>query len=309
MTIVVGYAPDARGTAALHFAATLARSSDDSLLVCAVVPRAWYPSMAKIDAEYQAALDDQADEALAEAKRQVPADITAIYVRRPARSAPAGLLEVAEETNTPLVVVGSATAGAFGHVSLGSVTDRLLHSAHVPVAIAPRGFRAKPGAIVRRVTAAFGGTEESTALAVAAAEVAAEMGATLRLATFAVWSRPAYTMRLGADGEDSVLQTWLEESRQAMSETLDRVKAQPQVPDELETAVGIGESWPDALDDVEWADGDVLVVGSSVMGPVARVFLGSRGSKIVRNSPVPVIVVPRDAGTPSLRDRDVLSGL
>ena len=37
----------------------------------------------------------------------------------------------------------------------------------------------------------------------------------------------------------------------------------------------------------------MLVVGSSAVGPVARVFLGSRASKIVRNSPVPVVVVPR----------------
>jgi nucleotide-binding universal stress UspA family protein len=35
------------------------------------------------------------------------------------------------------------------------------------------------------------------------------------------------------------------------------------------------------------------VVGSSASGLVARVFLGSRASKIVRHSPVPVMVVPR----------------
>ena len=46
---------------------------------------------------------------------------------------------------------------------------------------------------------------------------------------------------------------------------------------------------------MEWEDGEVLVVGSSAIGPVARVFLGSRASKIVRNSPVPVVVVPRAA--------------
>ena len=39
----------------------------------------------------------------------------------------------------------------------------------------------------------------------------------------------------------------------------------------------------------------MLVVGSSTIGPVARVFLGSRGAKIVRDSPVPVVVVPRGA--------------
>jgi nucleotide-binding universal stress UspA family protein len=35
------------------------------------------------------------------------------------------------------------------------------------------------------------------------------------------------------------------------------------------------------------------VVGSSMTGPAARVFLGSRASKILRHSPVPVVLVPR----------------
>ena len=38
--------------------------------------------------------------------------------------------------------------------------------------------------------------------------------------------------------------------------------------------------------------GDVLVVGSSSGGVLARVFLGSNATRVVRHSPVPVIVVP-----------------
>lgn len=37
----------------------------------------------------------------------------------------------------------------------------------------------------------------------------------------------------------------------------------------------------------------MLVVGSSASGPIARVVLGSQATKIVRHSPVPVVVVPR----------------
>jgi nucleotide-binding universal stress UspA family protein len=69
---------------------------------------------------------------------------------------------------------------------------------------------------------------------------------------------------------------------------------------EIETAaghapavVGHGASWEEAIEDVEWRDGDVLVVGSSSAAPAARVFLGSRASRIIRHAPVPVIVVPR----------------
>ena len=39
----------------------------------------------------------------------------------------------------------------------------------------------------------------------------------------------------------------------------------------------------------------MLVVGSSRLGPVARVFLGSNSTKIMRSSPVPVVVITRGA--------------
>ena len=74
---------------------------------------------------------------------------------------------------------------------------------------------------------------------------------------------------------------------------LDEVADLPFFPRDCETAIGYGEDWGEALEDIEWQDGDVLVVGSSSIGPLARVFLGSRATKIVRHSPVPVVVVPR----------------
>jgi nucleotide-binding universal stress UspA family protein len=46
------------------------------------------------------------------------------------------------------------------------------------------------------------------------------------------------------------------------------------------------------MDEVEWEADEVLVVGSSRFGRLARVFLGSTAIKIVRYSPVPVVVVP-----------------
>jgi nucleotide-binding universal stress UspA family protein len=60
-----------------------------------------------------------------------------------------------------------------------------------------------------------------------------------------------------------------------------------------ELVIGHGRDWAEALDDIDWRPGDLLVVGSSVSGPLARVFLGSRASKIIRHAPVPVIALPR----------------
>ncbi len=145
MTMIVGFAPDERGKSAVHLAAMLARASGDDVVVCAVVPAPWQPGMARVDAEYQAYLDSVADRALDEARALVPDDIAATFLRHRARSAPAGLLEVAGEHAANLVVLGSSSAGVFGHVVLGSVSDRLLHSSPISVALAPRGFRCKDG--------------------------------------------------------------------------------------------------------------------------------------------------------------------
>ncbi len=58
------------------------------------------------------------------------------------------------------------------------------------------------------------------------------------------------------------------------------------------TVVATGDSWPEALASVPFAAGDVMVVGSSSTHKLANVFLGSSAAKILRNSTVPVMVVP-----------------
>ena len=50
---------------------------------------------------------------------------------------------------------------------------------------------------------------------------------------------------------------------------------------------------PARLDSPSWEDAEVLVVGSSVQSAVARLLLGANSARIVRSSPVPVVVVPR----------------
>jgi nucleotide-binding universal stress UspA family protein len=293
MTMIVGYAPDERGRAALHLGALLARSAGDRLIVSSVVPSPWVPGMARVDAEYRSYLDATADEALQRAQANLPPGVEASFVRHSARSAAVGLLELAAEHEAVLVVLGSSSAGAFGHIVLGSVTDRLLHSSPVSLALAPRGFRSRDDATVTRVTTAYGGSSAES-LVVAAASVAERVGATLRIASFAVWTKPPYTMTLGTDSEDLVLREWTAALEKTAQITLTRVEGLPATLAKVETVIGRGATWQEALDDVGWTEGDVMVVGSSELGPVAQVFLGSRATKILRHSPVPVVVVPRE---------------
>jgi nucleotide-binding universal stress UspA family protein len=218
--------------------------------------------------------------------------VTTAFVSKNARSSAAGLLDLVEERGARLLTLGSSTAGVFGHVVLGSVSSRLLHSSPVPVALAPRGFRCKPGARVARVTVAYGGSS-SEDLLVAAATVASRVGVPLRLVSFAVRAMPEYTTTLGTEPEQPVLDQWMAGLRKTAQEALTQVRQLDRPPEPIDCVIGRGNDWSEALDDVEWRDGDVLVVGSSALGPLARVFLGSRAAKIIRHSPVPVVVVAR----------------
>jgi nucleotide-binding universal stress UspA family protein len=296
VTVVVGVARDERGSGALPLAAMLARSAGEDLVVATVVPAPWPAGMARIDAEYQAFLDRTAQAALDAGRAALDPDLSASFTAVHARSVPAGLLEVAQAHDTSLLVVGSSAAGPLGRVALGSVGDRLLHTSPVPVALAPRGYRPRPGAVVRRVTVAYGASarpEED--LVVGAGGVAARVGAALRVASFAVRPGAVVTAGVGLRVEDAVLDEWAVHIARAQEELVAQVRALPVGPELCGTVIGRGYDWDEALADVEWAEGDVLVVGSSPSGPLARVFLGSRASKIVRNAPVPVVAVPRGA--------------
>ena len=97
--------------------------------------------------------------------------------------------------------------------------------------------------------------------------------------------------RWAYDAERLVIEQWRTQALEAQE------KALATLPDDVAVEAGVfsGRDWEDALDSLPWEDGEVLVVGSSRLGPVARVFLGSNSTKIIRSSPVPVLVIPRGA--------------
>ena len=295
MTLVVGLPRDERATAAVQLGGKLSRSFDEDLVVCTVVPPPWPPGMGRVDAEYQEYLDQSAKEAIGRARSLVPPDCSAEFVVARASSTSAGLVAVAKEHGARMLVLGSSTAGVLGRVAFGSVADRLLHSSPLPVVLGPRGFRCRPDSRVRRVTAAFGATEGSDELVIAVAGVTARARAALRVASFAVRPHTPLTAGLGSRAEDAVAREWAADVERAQRAVLEEVERLPRRPSAIESVVGYGTDWAGALEDIGWTDGDLLAVGSSTAGPLERVFIGSRSSRIVRHSPVPVVVMPRGA--------------
>lgn len=298
MTVVVGIDPGRRSASVLDLAAMLARSAGGDLVAAAVVPRTWPASAGSADAEWRRYTRAAADAALDHAAAVLGTTAAARFLVHEASSVRRGLVELAEEHAADLIVVGSSSAAQPGRIAFGSESDALLHASPVPVAIAPRGFRAAAGSRVERVTAAYHPTETSAELVRGAADVAARVGAALRIASFAVVPPVSGTSGTGLDAEQDIADEWSADVRRHADALLSEVSAHAGAPVLVGTVVGMGDSWDSALADVPWQPDEVLAVGSSSLGPLARVFLGSHAAKVARSSPVPVVVVPRSAVNP-----------
>lgn len=292
MTIVVGYLAGKSGAAPLHLAVNAARTLRTSLTVATVVPKPWTtPSPARIDAEYAAWADQLAADSAAEAQRflaTTASDLSVSYQRRSHRSVSGGLIEVIEESEAALLVLGSSSAGQLGQVVVGSTTDRLLHSSPVPVTIAPRGFRGSHSGRCSRITCGFTGSPDAVQVVEQAVAMAEQFNVQLRVITFAVRGRTMYPPEVGLHAEDSILAAWEEYAR----DSLQQLRVQGVVADDVELQIVSGNGWDEAMDAADWIDGEVLALGTSSRADIARVFLGSRGTKIIRYSPVPVLVLP-----------------
>ena len=292
MTVVVGYLAGKSGTAPLHLAVGAARTLHTSLTVATVVPRPWTtPSPARVDAEYAAWADQLAADSAREAQRYLstlPDDLQVSYHSHAHRSVSGGLVEVVDEMRAELLVLGSSASGGLGQVVLGSTADRLLHSSPVPVAIAPRGYREPRGGTLTRITCGYPGTADGVEVVRRVAGLADRLGVRLRVITFAVRGRTMYPPEVGLHAEDSILAAWEEQARGMLAQ----LRTDGVVAADAELQVVSGNDWGEALDDAEWEDGEILALGTSPRGDIARVFLGSRGTKILRVSPVPVLVLP-----------------
>ena len=292
MTYLVSYRPPTDDSGALALACQFARSEADTVHALTVVPRGWETSAGSAtDCEFETWAAEEGEASAKEAMRLLADEpgITAEATWVTGRSVPAAIMEQAEELGATLIVVGSGTNGADGRIAVSSKTDRLLHSSTVPVALAPRGYRPPAGSKINRVTLAFRDDDVTWKLLDDVADICKRVGAELRLLTVALKHRTMVTSAVRND-EDLVFAKLVEQVKGAQVEALEHLYKHDGINASVDLARGT--TWADALAGVDWTEGDVLVVGSSRTHKLANVFLGSGGAKIVRNSPVPVIVVP-----------------
>ena len=291
MTIIAGFSASGQGTAPLNLAAQLARGTGDRIVAVAIVERPWPRKPDPYEDEYLNYLAEQAQKSVKEMADKLSDDLDVWPMVHQAPSVPVGLTELAAEMSANVVVVGSSSSGLLGRIALGSVTDRLVHTAAVPVAIAPRGYPAQSGKI-DRLTVAYGGHADAVGLVAASAELAQQWSAKLRIASFTVRPVTMFSGAIEPANEDLVVKQWAQRTQEGIAAQLEQVRSGIDTVD-AEVTIGAGATWRDAVEAIEWGAGDVLVLGSGAAGQAAQVFLGSAAAKILRHSPVPTMILPR----------------
>lgn len=291
MTIIAGFSASRQGPAPLNLAVQLARTTGDEIVAAAVLEASSRAKSHPLERRY---LDAQADNALRSLTQVIDSlrpEIKVTPVVHRAKSVGSGLLEMVDKYNAQAVAVGSSSTGLLGRITLGSVTDRLVHTARVPVAIAPRGYP-QITAAVDRLTIAYGGAADTTKPIQAAAEMAKSQNIGLRIASFTVRPPLRFAGSIEGSADDLVTDEWTRKTESGVRKQMNKVRAKIDVPD-VELVIGAGVDWSAAVNSVPWKYGDLLVLGSGAAGKRSQVFLGSAAAKILRFSPVPVMIVPR----------------
>ena len=232
--------------------------------------------------------NERGEDARALAERIVERDGGELKVIHVEKGSPAETLQaLAERGEADLIVLGSTHHAHFGSVSPGSVAEHLLHGARCRLVIAPKGYAEGDHSQDRLRVAAVGfdGMAESFAALDEAARLAAKFGGSLRVigvATPVPAMGAAAAAQAGAEaGPD--FQTQL---NTAVADLPSELRALP--------VFERGDPVEKLLEAAEMGV-DLLVLGSRGFGPVMRLLIGSVSSRVIREAPCPVLVVPRPA--------------
>jgi nucleotide-binding universal stress UspA family protein len=287
MKLIVGYLATTGGADAMALAVRLARTIGAEIEACIVLPPDRSVPALVPTGGYDDLLAEQAEKWLTEAQASVPDDVVARGHVSFDDSFADGLIREAARLEADAIVVGGSGGGLAGSYSLGSVVNELLHSAPVPVAVAPRGTRNSKIDRVREVTCAIGERQGADLLLDSAVRFSSAAGTPLRLVSLVALDPTFGSLR---GDEEAVRERALAHARQ----TLDTAKSALPEGFPVTSTIVDGRTVEEAVSKLDWHDGDVIMVGSSRLSVPKRLFLGSTAAKMLLVLEVPMMVVPRD---------------
>ena len=299
--ILVGYVATDYGRDALNLGISLARQGQAELHVVIVAPQdIVYSGIYPHDRGYSSILEEQLGQWLREGLDGVPEDISAVGHVVAGDSEAQALVKAAQELDCAMVVVGAREGGVLSRFRVGSVASALLHSSPVPVALAPHGHQSELG--VTRLSCMFGSKPGAGDVIGLSVEAARRREIPIRLVSLLLVGQldddeideDTRALNLG------VLRSVTEYGNGRLGELAQEMVASGAAT----TQVVAGRTVERAIEDLDWEDGEIAVVGSSRLASRGRMFLGATAAKMLRSIPVPMVVVPAGdaSGDPVRRD-------
>jgi nucleotide-binding universal stress UspA family protein len=293
--LLVGYTATPSGPVVVEAASRLARALGERIALTMLLPDVVRGAVVPPQAGYESVVQERAVSWLRDASASVPTDVAHSTHLKYTDSFSEGLLEVAHEIGARLIVVGATSDGVVGRTGLGSTANDLAHSADLPVLVVPAAAASHPsgGAAgdggLPRITVAVGTRPGAGALVREALALAEAGDVPLRLVSLVSLDLPG---RVEHELADLTARAHVEKVLAEAADTAPEARIE-------QTVVLTGSSFTEAVAGLDWKPGEIVLIGSSRLARPSRIFLGSTASKLLRELPVPVLVVPAAAANDS----------
>lgn len=237
------------------------------------------------------ALEREAREVLDEQTKKITdsgGKISGAYLKK--ESPAQAVLGLATEIDADLIVMGSRGAGRLRKLATGSVSEGVVHHAHLPVLMLRGGENAwPPGHIVVG--------EDGSEPARKAGELAAEIGRLSEAGMTLVRVYPELS-EVYEEGRQMDPRMTDDELRRAEKELGERAgEIEVKLGKRPKISITVGDAAEDLLETAHGRNGEsaLLAVGSRGLGPIKRFRMGSVSTKILRAAEGPVLVYPSEA--------------
>ena len=199
------------------------------------------------------------------------------------------VIDLAEELETGLIVLGSRGRGRIRRALMGSVSDSVVRHAHCPVMV----VRWKPVVFPAKILLATDGSEEAALAAQSAADLAARTGSELHVTHVRKALQGGFVAGVDVGPVPPGYQELLDkEAKELLEAQLERMgEAGASV---TEAHLMSGRADEEIIFRAEQVGADLVVVGSRGLGGVRRALMGSVSDSVVRHAHCPVLVVRRE---------------
>ncbi|MCC6312481.1 MAG: universal stress protein [Thermomicrobiales bacterium] len=205
--------------------------------------------------------------------------------------AAAQILRVADAAGVESIAMSTGGRRAFGRLVFGSVADRVARNSPKPVLLVRPGDGEPPSPPIRRLVVPLDGSMMATEALPVVATLATRLKVAVRLVAAVDAHRIAIEVAPLAAVDPTIGQTIVDRLRADAETTLGEARdwlGRQGVRADLEVVTGApAQTIADAT-----REGDLIVMTSHGRGGALRWLLGSVAEKLVREAPVPVMLVP-----------------